>query len=160
MIVFADTNWLEALYFEPKPDDREAVTRAGIVERRMRKNPGPLTVSHIVLLEARNVFGRLSRKPQPEEWQDLLNDFNGRIFVDPMNWDSLRQEVNRIFERFSHKTTIGTLDAALLASARMAGAREIVSFDERLKAIAACSQMEVFPKLGPEGKALYAQLRR
>jgi predicted nucleic acid-binding protein len=156
--VFADTNWLEALYFEPHPENKEAVARAATVARRMRKHSGPLVISHIVLLEARNVFSRVSRKSAPE-WEDLLSDFNGRIFVDPMNWDALRQETNRLFERFSHKTIIGTFDATLVASARLAGAREILSFDERLKAIAACLGLDVFPGLGSEGKALLAELR-
>jgi len=58
MIVFADTNWLEALYFKPNPANKEAMARASVVERRMRRLSGPLTISHIVLLEARNVFSR------------------------------------------------------------------------------------------------------
>ena len=43
---------------------------------------------------------------------------------------------------------------------RLAGAREFLSFDERLKALAASMQMRVFPPLGAEGKALLADLRR
>ncbi len=159
MIVFADTNWLEALYFEPHPADKQAVMRAAIVERRMRNHSGSLTISPIVLLEARNVFGRASRKAKPPEWEDLLSDFNGRIFVDSMNWDALRQETQQLFDRFSHKTVIGTFDATLVASARLAGAREILSFDERLKAIASCVDLSVFPKLSAEGLTFAAILK-
>lgn len=160
MNAFADTNWLEALYFIPDPLDQEGLKRASIVERRMRRHTGPLLISHIVLLEARNVFSRLTGTAKPEEWNKLLADFNGRIYVDPMNWDLLRQETNALFERFSHKSVIGTFDATLLASARLAGAQEILSFDERLKAIASCCELQVFPKLGPEGKSLRSQLLR
>jgi predicted nucleic acid-binding protein len=159
MSAFADTNWLESLYIKPCTGNKEAEERHRIVERRTRKQSGPLVISHIVLLEARNVFGRVTGVPKPVEWEDLLADFNGRIFVDTMNWDLLRDQTNLLFERFSHRTTIGTFDAALLASAQLAGAREILSFDERLKAVAICQGMEVFPKLGVEGKALLAELR-
>jgi predicted nucleic acid-binding protein len=110
-------------------------------------------------LEARNVFGRVTGLPKPVEWEDLLSDFNGRIFVDPMNWDRLRQQTNEIFERFSHKTTLGTFDATLLASAQLAGARELLSFDQRLKVIAACLGFRVFPELNSEAKRLLLELR-
>jgi predicted nucleic acid-binding protein len=159
-VIFADTNWLEALYFEPDSNDKETTARAAIVDRRMRKESGPLLISHIVLLEARNVFSRVSGKSAPTEWENLLNDFGGRIFVDPMNWDALRRESNRLFEKFSHKTIIGTLDVTILASAELAGAREILSFDERLKTIAACEGLKVFPPLGTEGKKLLADLKK
>jgi predicted nucleic acid-binding protein len=157
---FADTNWLESLYVRPRAGNREAEERHRIVDRRMRKQSGPLMISHIVLLEARNVFGRVTGNPKPVEWGDLLSDFNGRIYVDPMNWDVLRQETNVILERFSHRTTIGTFDATLLASALLAGAREILSFDEQLKALATCLELKVFPELGSAGKTLVAELKR
>jgi len=159
VITFADTNWLEALYFQPHPENKEALARSAMVERRMRRHSGPLTISHIVLLEARNVFGRLSGKSKPEEWDDLLSDFNGRIFVDPMNWEVLRQATHALLEKFSHKTTIGTFDATLMASAQLAGAKEILSFDEPLKALATCLGLKVFPALELSGKALLAKLR-
>lgn len=160
MTVFADTNWLEALYFSPDPSDKVALKRSAIADRRMRKHSGPLVISHIVLLEARNVFSRVSKSPDPPEWSDLVADFKGRIYVDPMNWDMLRQQTTLIFERFSLKTTIGTLDATLLASALLAGAREILSFDERLKVFASLLGLDVYPGLTSEGKSFAAQIRR
>ena len=160
MSLFADTNWLESIYFKPRNDSRPvAKERHAIVERRMRKVGAPLMTSQIVLLEARNVFGRLSGVPKPPEWDKLLGDFNGRIFVDPMNWDLLRRETNLIFERFSHRSIIGTFDATLIASAQLAGGREILSFDERLKAVAVALGLRVFPELGREGKSFLAALR-
>jgi predicted nucleic acid-binding protein len=157
---FADTNWLEAIYFEPDPNDRESVARSATVERRMRVQSGPLLISHIVLLEARNVFGRLSGVAEPKQWQELVGDFSGRIFVDTMNWGAVRGETNRLFERFSHRTVLGTFDATLIASALLAGPREILSFDEKLKAVAAAVGLKVFPALGPEGKTLVSELKR
>jgi predicted nucleic acid-binding protein len=156
MNVFADTNWLEALYFIPKDDASR--NRRDVVERRMRRHSGPLIVSHIVLLEARNVFGRLACAPQSPQWEKLREDFNCRIFVDPMNWEILRQATNRIFEQFSHKVIVGTFDATLIASAQLAGAQELLSFDETLKALASVMGIKVFPELRREGKALVARL--
>jgi hypothetical protein len=59
---YADTNWLEALYITPHPDDAEARGRERIVERFALKHGGQLAVSHVVLLEARNVFSRVTAK--------------------------------------------------------------------------------------------------
>src|SRR5438045_3343776 len=102
MNIFADTNWLEAIYFKPTEDSKqEAKRRHALAERRMRKLSSPLLTSHIVLLEARNVFSRLAGVAKPAQWDKLVGDFNGRIFVDPMNWDILRQQTNLLFERFS-----------------------------------------------------------
>ncbi len=160
MSAFADTNWLEAIYFRPTAAASDAARqRHAVVERRMRRLAAPLLTSQIVLLEARNVFGRLAGVPRPAEWDQLLNDFNLRIFVDPMNWDLVRQETNLIFEKFSHKAAVGTFDAALIASAVLTGARELLSFDEQLKAIGSALGFKVFPELGPRGKAVLAQLR-
>ena len=159
MRAFADTNWLEALYFKPDPQDRKATGRDAIVQRRMRKQSEPLLISYIVLLESRNVFGRVAGTPDPQEWEDLQSDFNGRIYVDPMNWDALRRETTRLFERFSHRATIGTFDATLLASAQLAGAREFLSFDEHAKAVATAVGLKVFPELAADGKALLRKLR-
>ena len=47
---YADTNWLESLYITPDPNDSEAVSRRGTVERFMRKQAGQLATSHVVLL--------------------------------------------------------------------------------------------------------------
>ena len=72
---FADTNWLASVYIEPAAADAEAVRRRRIVERFMRQHGGPLAISHVVLLEARNVFSRVTGEPLPQEWQTLEADF-------------------------------------------------------------------------------------
>jgi len=77
-----------------------------------------------------------------------------------MNWEALAQGTSELFERFSHKATIGTFDATIIASARLAGAEEILSFGERLKGLGAALQLNVFPKLGSVGKSLASELRR
>jgi predicted nucleic acid-binding protein len=152
---FADTNWLEAMFVHI---DEERPRRV-MVERFHRQYPDMVGVSHIVLLEARNVFSRITGQPNPPEWQELQAGFSGRFYLDPMNWDLLRREIYRIFEKYSHVAQIGTLDAAVLASAILAGATRLLSFDERLKALAVAEELEVFPKLAGEGRAYLVRLK-
>ena len=71
MNTFADTNWLEALYFEPEQTDKIGQSRRAVAERRMRNFSGALIISHVVLLAARDVFGRVSGSPNPR--QQLLD---------------------------------------------------------------------------------------
>ena len=157
---YADTNWLEALYITPHPDDKEAQGREQTVERFARKHGGQFAVSHIVLLEARNVFSRVTGEAHPREWEQLEADFDGRLFVDPMNWDLLRRECQALFSRYSWKTRLGTFDAAVVASSKLAGGTRFLSFDTQAKALAAAEGMEVFPPLDGQGKRLLAALKR
>jgi predicted nucleic acid-binding protein len=159
VIVFADTNWLEAIYITPHPGDKKGQLRAEIVERRMRRHEGGLTISQIVLMETRNIFSRIRKTPHPVEWDQLLTDFDGEIFVDTMNWDALRLQVTRLIEKFAHKADLGTFDLSVVASAQLAGAKEILSFDERLKALASATGISVFPPLNEAGHAFLIKLK-
>jgi predicted nucleic acid-binding protein len=156
---FADTNWLVSVYLEPHADDAEAARRREIVERFMRRHGGQLVISHIVLLEARNIFSRVTEEHEPREWQTLAADFDGRLYVDPMNWDLLRQECDRLFSSYAWKTAVGTFDAAIVASAKLAGATRFLSFDAAAKALAAAEGMEVFPALDAAQRQLLARLK-
>jgi predicted nucleic acid-binding protein len=155
---FADTNWLEALYFESPDSDQLA--REAVVQRFMRKHGGQLAISHVVYLEARNVFSRTARESEPEEWRRFLADFNGLIYLDPMNWDFVRRDAFTLFSRHSHKTILGSLDVAILVSAKLSGATRLLSFDQKLKALAVAEDLEVFPPLTSEGKTMLARLIR
>jgi len=157
---FADTNWLASVYIEPEAADAEAVRRRRIVERFMRQHSGQLAISHIVLLEARNVFGRITREEQPLEWQTLEADFGGRVYVDPMNWDLLRRECNALFAKYAWKTALGTFDTAIVASVKLAGGRRFLSFDANARALAGAEGIGVFPVLEPAERKLLAQLKR
>lgn len=153
---FADTNWLEALYFESPNPDQQA--RQATVQRFMRKQGGQLAVSHLVYLEARNVFSRTANEDKPEEWRRFVADFNGLIYLDPMNWDFVRHEAFALFAKYSHRATIGTLDTAILASAKLSGAARLLSFDTTLKALAIAEGLRVYPPLDDRGKKLFAKL--
>jgi predicted nucleic acid-binding protein len=153
---FADTNWLEALYFDGEDPQQEA--RCRLVERYMRKHGGQLAISHVVYLEARNVFSRNTKEAEPQEWRRLVSDFNGLLYLDPMNWDLLRRDAFTLFAEYAPKAVVGTLDMAILASAKLAGATRFLSFDETLKAVAVAERMEVFPPLVAEGKSLLRTL--
>jgi predicted nucleic acid-binding protein len=154
---FADTNWLEALYFDAENQEQEA--RCSIVERFMRHHGGQLGISHVVFLEARNVFSRNAGEPEPEEWRRLVSDFNGLLYLDPMNWDFLRRDAFALFAKYSPRVSIGTLDMAILASARLCGLTRLLSFDETLKAVAVAEKIDVFPALSKQGKRLLHELR-
>ncbi len=156
---YADTNWLEAVYIAPDPRDAEGVQRHQIVERFMRRHGGQLVLSHIVLLEARNVFSRVTGERDPREWALLEADFDGRVYVDPMNWDLLRRECNSIFARYAWKRTLGTFDAALIAAAKLSGATRFLSFDTNARCLAAAEGIDVFPALDNTGKRLVRQLK-
>jgi predicted nucleic acid-binding protein len=156
---FADTNWLVSAYLEPRADDAEALRRREVVERFLRRHGGQLVISHVVLLEARNIFSRVAEEDEPREWQLLEADFDGRLYVDPMNWDLLRQECNRFFSRYASRVAVGTFDTAIVASARLAGATRFLSFDATAKALAAAEGVEVFPVLNAAEKQLVARLR-
>lgn len=58
---FADTNWLEAMFFQLT--DADKASRSATVERFMRKQGGQLGLSHVVYLEARNVFCASQERP-------------------------------------------------------------------------------------------------
>ena len=157
---FADTNWLVSAYIEPRAEDDEAVRRRAIVERFMRRHGGQLVVSHLVLLEARNVISRVTGQSKPSEWEILEADFDGRVYVDPMNWDILRRECNALFSKYAWKTTIGTFDTAIVASAKLAGATRVLSFDATARALASAEGLDVFPAIDPAEKQLLSRLKR
>src|SRR4051794_14083775 len=120
---FADTNWLEAMFFDLTGDKK---SRRTIVNRFMRQNSGQLGLSHLVYLEARNVFSRVSGEAEPLEWNQLQEGLTGLFYLDPMNWDLLRRETFLLFAKYSPKTVLGSFDLALLASAKLAGATRLL----------------------------------
>ena len=153
---FADSNWLEAMFFNLADDKK---SRRGTVDRFMRQNPGQLGLSHVVYLEARNVFSRVSGEAEPPEWKQLREGLNGQFYLDPMNWDLLRRDAFALVAKYSPKATLGAFDLALLASAKLAGATRLLSFDQTLKALAVAEGLEVFPELNEAGKKLLARLK-
>lgn len=126
----------------------------------MRRHGPQLVVSQVVLLEARNIFSRLTGEREPREWGELEADFGGRILVDAMNWDTLRRECNALFSKYAWKADIGTFDTAVVASAKLAGATRFLSFDLTASALALVEGIEPFPVLDAAGKRLVARLRR
>lgn len=154
MTFFAGTNWLVAAYFVKRDEDRSAV-----VERFARKHRTCYVVSHLVLLEARNVFGRISGVADPPEWRRLEADFGRRLYPEPMNWDSQRQKTMELLVRYRHKAAIGTFDTALVASALLVGGTHFLSWDQPAKALAVAERLQVFPELNDPGKAILAALR-
>ena len=129
------------------------------MERFARKHGGQLAVSHVVLLETRNVFSRVTGEARPREWEELETAFDGRLFVDPMNWDLLRCECLRLFSRYAWKLQLGTFDAAIVASAKLAGGTRFLSFDTTAKALAVVEGLDVFPPLDAQAKRIVSALK-
>ena len=156
---FADTNWLTAVYIEPHPDDTVAVKRRETVDRFMRRHGGQLVISHVVLLEARNIFSRVTGEREPREWEVLEADFDGRLYVDPMNWDILRQECHNLFSKYAWRAAVGTFDTAIVASVKLAGGTRFLSFDATARAMTTAEGIEVFPGLDAAEKQLVTRLK-
>jgi hypothetical protein len=129
------------------------------MERFLRQHSGQLAISQVVLLEARNVFSRVTGEPQPQEWQMLEADFGGRLYVDPMNWDLLRRECNALFSKYAWKAALGTFDTAIIASVKLAGGTRFLSFDTKARSLASAEGIGVFPALEPVERRLLAQLK-
>ncbi len=153
---FADTNWLVALYSEKPAAKKDSwhITVANF----MRKHGGQLALSQIVLLEARNIFSRLTKQASPPEWEEIVHDFGGKLYVDQLNWSLLRRDAEALFSRYSTKESIGTLDALVVVSAKHAGATRFLSFDSLAAALAAAEGLAVFPPLNSEGKVFLKKL--
>ena len=126
----------------------------------MRRRGGQLVVSHLVLLEARNVFSRVTSEREPREWRVLEADFNGRVYVDPMNWDLLRRECNRLFSKYAWKAPVGTFDTAIVASVKLAGGKSFLSFDATARALAHAEGIEVYPVPNPAERQLISRLKK
>jgi hypothetical protein len=155
----ADTNWLVSVYIEPDPADAEALKRRKIVDRYMRAHGGPLIVSHIVLLEARNIFSRITGEKHAREWQTLESDFEGRLYVDTMNWDLLRRECGILFSKYAWRTPVGTFDTAVVASVKLAGGTNFLSFDSRARGIAVAEGLNAYPPLNATEKQFVSLLK-
>ena len=158
---FADTNWLASVYIEPAGGGyRSRQAEAHRLSASCASTAGQLAISHVVLLEARNVFIRITGEEQPREWQTLEADFGGRLYVDPMNWDLLRRECNALFSKYAWKADLGTFDTAIVASAKLSGGTSFLSFDAKARALASAEGIGVFPVLEPAERRQLAQLKR
>lgn len=98
-----------------------------------------------VVVSARNIFSRITGEREPHEWQWLEADFDGRLYVDPMNWDILRRESNTLLAKYSWKAAVGTFDTAIVASVKLAGGTRFLSFDQMARAMAAAEGIGLFP---------------
>ena len=76
-----------------------------------------------------------------------------------MNWDILRRECDALFSKYAWKVNVGTFDAAIVASVKLAGGTRFLSFDATAKAMAAAEGIEVYPALDTAGKQLVSRLK-
>ena len=130
------------------------------MKRFIRQHGGQLAISHVVLLEARNLFSRITGEEQPLEWQSLEADFGGRLHVYPMNWDQLHRECNALFANYARRTALGTFTTAIVASVKLAGGKMFLSFDANARALASAEGIGIFPRFEPAERRLLARLKR
>ena len=150
---FADTNWLEAMFFELTGDKQ---SRRSIVDRFLRRNPGQLGLSHLVYLEARNVFSRVSGETEPPEWNGERT--RPRVRFSAPSRKTWGREIVRSFATGVRAQGAGCEGASSHTRGRVCS--PIPEFDQTLKAVAVAEGLEVFPELNEAGKTLLAQLRR
>jgi hypothetical protein len=156
---FADSDWLASVYLEPEAADNEAVRRRRIVKRFMRRHPGPMAISHIVLLGARTVFSRITGEPLPQEWHTLEADLGRRLRIERIDWASLRFECNALCAKYAWKVALAAVDTAIVAAVKLAGGTRLLSFDPTLRVLASAEGISVFPNLEPKERKLLAILR-
>jgi hypothetical protein len=156
---FANADWLVSVYLEPVAADTEAVRRRRIVKRFMGQHSGPLAVSHIVLLEARSLFSRITGEPLPQEWHTLEADLGGRLHVERINWACLRFECNALCAKYAWKVPLASVDTAVVAAVKLAGGTRLLSFDSTVRVLASAEGLGVFPALEPKERSLLTQLQ-
>ena len=118
-------------------------------------------VSRVVLAECKNVVRTATGEQQPSQWTEVAVEVGNRIFLTTDSWDTIAFKAEVIFENYSHKARLGTLDIMILASALLANATHFLSFDSKsnLRALAAVLKLKVFPELTADDKRRMAALR-
>ena len=151
---FADTNWLAALYFDQP-------SRSRVLRSWSRGHRPALLTSLPVLLEARNVFARVSKEPACPEWKCLREDCGAGLSVTPHSWPEIAGEAEKLIDRYAHKAALSTADCLVVASASISGAAWFLSFDQNsgARALASVLKMAVFPELNARDKKMIAALK-
>ncbi len=156
---FANADWLVAVYLEPAAADTEAVRRRRIAQRFMRRHARPLAISHIVLLEARAAFSRITGEPLPQDWHTLEADLGTRLRIERINWACLRFECNALCAKYAWKVGLAAVDTAVVAAVKLASGTRLLSFDPTVRVLASAEGIGVFPALEPKERRLLARLR-
>lgn len=151
---FADTNWLVAQYFDQP-------SRSRVLRSWSRRQHPVLLTSLPVLLEARNVFARISKVPDCPEWKWLQEDCGGGLLPTPHGWREIAGEAEKLIDRYACKAVVSTADILVVASASLSGAAWFLSFDQSsgARALASVLRMAVFPELNARDKELTTGLR-
>jgi hypothetical protein len=152
----ADSNWLVAAYVTGQNP-----VRTEVVRRFTARMDVPIWLSLVVELECQNIFAALGQEPKGEEWCQFQADIGTKLLVTEIGWNSLVEKSRELFQRFSHKARLGTLDTMILASALKAEATHFLSFDtnSNTRALAAVLKLKVFPALTAEDRRRMAAFR-
>jgi predicted nucleic acid-binding protein len=153
MKLFADTNWLLAMYLPQSG-------ASDIVERFHRRYGEPVTIAPPVFFETRNALARISRRSTSEAAQRFCEDIGARIMLES-NWSSIEPRAHAFVDRYSHKGVAGSFDLFILAAALECGASHFLCFDSgsNLRALAALEKLQIVPALTTGDKQRMAQFR-
>jgi hypothetical protein len=156
MKLLADTNWLVAAYFRRLDPQRTA-----LVDRFSERNDLPWWIPSIGRLECENMFRLIGGSSLPPELITLQGDIGMRVRETEESWGALSNKARELFQRFSRKTRVGTLDMMILASGLKAEATHLLSFDTKsnLRALASLLKLKVVPDLTAEDKRRMAAFR-
>jgi hypothetical protein len=156
MLVWADTNWLVASYFDCGDRSQQ------VLRFQRRVGNVPVHVGPIQLAEAEAVFRRIASDSDPAPLRRLLQEHAGEfVIAHPTDLDSLRRLAMDPIRRFAHRVPLSWMDAAIIGQAVDVGADHFLSFDtaSAARAVAHVLKLQVFPKLSARDQAFVAALR-
>ena len=144
MNAYADTSFLLSLY---APDANSAAAAATMAKLRP-----PLPFTPLQQAEFRNATRlRVFRKELTPAERDavleqLTNDLAGGVLMPtPLAWSDVWREAERLSARHAETTGARTMDILHVAAARTLGATELLTFDNRQRAVAQAEGLRVKP---------------
>ena len=146
MPAYADTSALMSYYLLDR-NSAAATTAIGALSRQLG-----FTALHRLELRSgmmRWIFnGRLTSAEVAAAWGNVLADIRrGRLRRAPHSWQLAFREAASIASRHGAVIGVRSLDTLHVASARLLGAREFVSFDFKQRKLATAMGFTVLPPL-------------
>jgi predicted nucleic acid-binding protein len=144
MKYYADTGFLLSLHLQETTSARAAAAVLPITE--------PLPVTPLVALEFRNALRLAAFRKQLVEaeraaaWASFEKDISGGVLdITQVDSAAVYAESESLCDQFTSATGVRTLDLLHVASARVLGRSEFLSFDMRQRSLAALAGLNVLP---------------
>ena len=144
MVAYADTGFIVSLYLQESTS-----LRAIEIARRIT---GPLPITQFLLLELRNAFhlrinrGEIEPGEMTAAWRTFEMDCREKVFFHASTpfTDTLRL-ARELSDHLTPRSGIRSLDLLHLASARILGASELLTFDQKQAKAARAEGFKVRP---------------